>query len=201
MGVNFLKSRSIMDKAEFDKRFLALANQTDIEISAANVAYHLDLPIEETQEHLLALELNGILSQSVDDQGNTKYLMPSRAAVGTLPQHQLESGEAKQEQAPGIRNPADLPQAPMLSGKEHAPVTGKSVNGLVLNVIFPGLGSLSNGNMLGLAMMGLVLLGLLSLFFLPDFSKVFAIVPIIAAWIWSINSGIKMMDDREPTPN
>lgn len=192
-----------MEKAEFDKRFLALVNQTNVEITAPNIAYHLDIPIEEAQEHLLSLELNGVIVQEADDQGNTSYTMPNRATPGTMPQHQLEAQAASGEgakprrQAVGVMNPADLPAAPVLSGKKHEPASGKSIHGLLANIFVPGLGSLICGRMIGLAIMAVFLLGFASFFFMPGFSKFLGVLPIIGAWIWSIVAGVQLMNVKE----
>ncbi len=190
-----------MDKAEFDKRFLTLVNTTNVVITAPNIAYNLDIPIEEAQEHLLSLELNSIIQQKDDDSGNSIYVMPNRPAPGAVPgASQAESqisGGGGPAGPQGVHNPADLPRAPLYSGPASAPASGKAVNGLVLNVIFPGLGSLTNGQMVGIAMMALVLLGLIFIFALSGWSKLVAILPIAAAWIWSLFAGIKLLDRRE----
>lgn len=186
-----------MDKAEFDKKFLTLVNQTDVVITAPNIAYHLDIPIEETQEHLLSLELNGVLSQQNDAEGNTIYNMPNRQAPGTQPAHQLTEGQKQQQAQQRVQNPADLPPAPILSGGKHAPAKGRSINGLIFNILFPGLGSLICGKMIGLAIMGLLLLGLASFFFMPGFTKMLSPIPIVASWIWSIVAGIQLLNDKE----
>lgn len=183
-----------MEKADFDKRFLALVNQTNVVITAANIAYHLEIPIEEAQEHLLSLELNGVLQQQEDDQGNTFYAMPNRPAPGTLPA-QLSSGDGGGQgpagsAPPGVHNPAEQPPAPIYSGPQTAPIGGKAINQLVLNIVFPGFGSLVTGNMIGLAMMGLVLLGIVFFFVLGGWSKLLGILPIVIAWIWSFFHGL-----------
>ena len=46
------------EKIEFEKRFLSLVNQTNVAITPSNVAYHLSIPIEEAQEHLLPVHLH-----------------------------------------------------------------------------------------------------------------------------------------------
>lgn len=186
-----------MEKAEFEKRFLALVYQTDVVITAPNVAYHLNIPIEEAQEQLISLELNGTIQQATDDKGNTYYLMPNRPAPGTLPANVDLEAQARSGGPPGLRNPADAPSAPIYS---NPPAKGMSVNGLVLNVIFPGVGSLVCGKMVGLAMLGLVLLGIV-LFFLPlGFGRLLGFLPIAAGWIWSIIAGVGLLSEREPGP-
>jgi hypothetical protein len=195
-----------MEKAEFDKRFLALVNQSNVAITAPNIAYNLDIPIEEAQDHLLSLELNGVIVQKNDAQGNAVYMMPNRPAPNTVPAPlDSEAGgddgttnNRSQKKATGIQNPADLAPAPIYSGtKKSAPAKGKSINGLVFNIIVPGLGSLIAGKMLGLLIMGLMLLGLMFVFILPGFAKLVSIPTIAAAWIWSIVAGIQLLNDRE----
>lgn len=184
-----------LTKVEFEKQFLNLVYKTDVLITAPNVAYHLNLPIEEVQDHLLTLELNGVIQQESDDQGNTHYIMPNRPDPGTLPAR-LEQGEGgEQGAAPGTYNPADLQSAPIYN-KPGA--KGKNVNGLVLNVIFPGVGSLVCGKMTGLAMIGLLLLGLLMFIFVDSWlGKAAGVLPIAAGWIWSIVAGVGLLNETE----
>jgi hypothetical protein len=186
-----------MEKAEFEKRFLALVAQTNIVITAANIAYHLEVPIEEAQDQLLGLELNGVIQQQTDENGNTHYVMPNRPAPGTLPVHLRTEQRGEGGQAgptPGIQNPADLPAAPIY----HSPgAKGRNVNGLVLNVVLPGVGSLVCGRMAGLGMLGLLLLGIV-MFFLPlGFGRLLGILPIVASWIWSIVAGVGLLNEKE----
>lgn len=191
-----------MEKIEFEKRFLALVNKTDVVITAPNVAYHLSIGIEEAQEHLLSLELNGVLRQATDRANATYYVMDNRAAPGTQPA-QLEASpgdEGGDRQKPGVYNPADLPPAPIYSTPDSAPARGRSVNGLVLNVLVPGVGSLVCGRPIGIAMLGLVILGIVFFFLLPGWSKLLGILPIVAAWIWSIVAGVGLLDDKERGP-
>jgi hypothetical protein len=186
-----------MDKAEFEKRFLALVNQTNIVITAANVAYHLEVPIEEAEDQLLGLELNGVIQQQTDENGNAHYVMPNRGAPGTLPvQLRTEQGGegGATGQPMGVHNPADIPSAPIYS---NPPAKGRNVNGLVLNVVAPGVGSLVCGRMVGLGMLGLLLLGIV-MFFLPlGFGRLLGVLPIAASWIWSIVAGVGLLNEKE----
>jgi hypothetical protein len=188
-----------MEKVEFEKRFLALVYQTDTVITAPNIAYHLSMPIEEAQENLLTLELNGTLQQATDSNGNTYYLFPNRPAPGTLP---AGSGLEKEVRIgspmnPGLQNPAELPVAPIYS---NPGAKGMNVNGMVLNVIFPGVGSLVCGKMAGLAMLGLVLLGVFLLLMLPGFGRLIGLLPIFAGWVWSIIAGVSLLKEKERGP-
>ena len=180
-----------LEKADFEKRFLALVYQSEVLITPANVAYHLDLPIEETQEQLLSLELNGVLQQEMDDEGNTHYVMPNRPAPGT------KRLGAEGSDAPDLNrsnNPADLPTAPTLVSP-GAPA--KNIYGMLMNLFVPGLGSLMAGKMIGLAMMGLVLLGLLMLFLPLGWARLLGFVPMAIGVIWSWIAGVMLMSDKK----
>ena len=150
-----------LEKADFEKRFLALIYQSEVLITPANVAYHLDIPIEETQDQLLSLELNGVIQQQIDDEGNTHYVLPNRPAPGTR-RLGAEGGDAPELNT--SNNPADLPTAPNLVSPGVAP---KNMLGMILNFIIPGVGSLVAGKKIGAAMLGLVILGALLLILLP----------------------------------
>jgi hypothetical protein len=184
-----------MDKAEFDKKFLTLVNQTDVIITAPNIAYHLSIPIEEAQEHLLSMELSGVLQQAEDPQGNNYYILPNRAAPGTMPNPGGVQGQpGGAGSPPGVYNPSQLPAMPVLSSPG---AKGMNINGMVLNIIIPGVGSLVCGRKNGLAMLGLVLLGII-LFFLPlGWGRLIGLFPIIAGWIWSIIAGIALLNEKE----
>jgi hypothetical protein len=189
-----------MDKAEFEKKFLGLVYQTNVVITAPNVAYHLGIPIEETQEQLLALELSGTIQQASDPQGNSYYVMPNRPAPGTMPaggQPGTQTGSLGGP--PGVFNPANLPSAPMY---DSPAAKGMNVNGMVLNVIFPGLGSVICGRMIGLAMMALVLLGIVLFFVGHGFfgRLIMGALPIAAAWVWSIIAGVQLLGQKEASP-
>ena len=176
-----------LDTADFEKRFLALIYQSNVQITASNVAYHLDLPIEDVQEELLSLELNGVIQQQMDDEGNTHYVMPNRPAAGT---QRLGAATADRVNINTSNNPADLPTAANYS---NPGVPAKNMYGMVLNFVVPGLGSLIAGKKLGLAMMGLVLLGLLT-FLLPlGWARLAGMVPIAAGVLWSWIAGVMLM--------
>ncbi len=187
-----------MARAEFEKRFLALVNQTDVVITAPNIAYHLSIPIEEAQEHLLSLELNGTLQEATDTQGNSYYMMPNRPAPGMLPAiSTLQNEPNASASPPGVHNPADLRAAPIYS-KPGAP--GMNINGMVLNVIVPGVGSLMCGQKNGLAMLALLALGII-IFFLPlGFGRLLGLLPIALGWIWSIAAGLSLLNEKERGP-
>jgi hypothetical protein len=186
-----------MTKADFEKRFLTLVYQTDTVITAPNIAYHLSIPIEEAQEQLLALELNGTLQQATDAQGGTYYLMPNRPAPGTMPIGEAGATRGPTQSAPGVVNPADLPAIPIYS---NPGAKGMNINGLVLNCVVPGAGSLVCGKMIGIAMMALALLGII-MFFLPlGFGRLAGVLPILIAYIWSIVAGVGLMGEKERGP-
>ena len=181
-----------LEKADFEKRFLALIYQSEVLITPANVAYHLDIPIEETQDQLLSLELNGVIQQEIDDEGNTHYVMPNRPAPGT------RRLGAEGSDAPDLNksnNPADIPTAATLVSPG---VPAKNIYGMILNFIIPGVGSLVAGKMVGAAMLGLVLLGALMLILLPwKWGLLLGVAPMGIGFLWSWIAGVMLMFDKK----
>jgi hypothetical protein len=190
-------AETALQKAEFEKRFLNLVYQTDVVITPTNVAYHLQIPIEEAQEQLIALELNGTLQQATDGQGNPYYLMPNRPPPGTMPVGGAPQAQGGSTTPPGVYNPAALPAAPIHS---NPGARGMNINGLVLNVVVPGAGSIVCGKMIGLAMLGLAILGIVLLFVLSGWSKLAALIPVAVAYLWSIVAGVQLLNQKEPGP-
>ena len=185
-----------MEKAEFEKRFLNLVYQTDVVITAPNIAYHLSIGIEEAQEQLLSLELNSVIQQESDDDGNTTYVMPNRPDPGSMPSAgHLPSATGDGPAPPtGSYNPADLPPAPIYA---KSGAKGKNINGLVLNCVIPGLGSLICGNKMGGAMLGLFILGIVLILSLGiSFSSLVGLIPIFASYVWSIVAGVGLLSEK-----
>jgi hypothetical protein len=196
-GVTLPENKPVaLEKADFEKRFLNLIYQSDVVITPPNVAYHLQIPIEEAQDQLIALELNGTLQQATDPQGNTYYMMPNRPPPGTFPAGTAPSTENRGNN-PGVYNPAALPAIPM---HNNPGAKGMNINGLVLNVVAPGVGSLVCGKMIGLAMLGLVILGIVLVFLPLGFGRAIGLLPIVAGWIWSIVAGVQLLNQKEPGP-
>src|SRR5690606_29376467 len=133
-----------MKTAEFEQRFLRLINERSFKITAANVAYQLELSIDEVQEHLLALELNGTLIQRTDEQGGSYWEMPHRPQPGTLLAPATIEQRARRSLESG-HPPEQLKSAPIYATSASAPARGRSINGMVLNALLPGLGSLICG--------------------------------------------------------
>jgi len=81
------------------------------------------------------------------------------------------------------------------AGKAHisAPIGPKAMNGLLVNFILPGVGSLMNGKsgegaaQLALLVIGAALLVTLHLIGIPI---------LIAAWIWGVVTGIRGLSDK-----
>lgn len=105
--------------------------------------------------------------------------------------------EHNSEQPSFDPNPANQPAAPLYGGGQAAPAAGRAINGLVLNILIPGVGSLVAGRITGLFMLLLLLGGFVSFFILPSWFKFAGILPIVAAWIWSIIAGIQLLSQKQ----
>jgi hypothetical protein len=72
------------------------------------------------------------------------------------------------------------------------PASAKSINGMVLNVIVPGLGSILYGNtQQGAGMLALAVLGIPTLLF---FKFILGLLMMLGAWGWSIVAGVQMLN-------
>jgi hypothetical protein len=75
-------------------------------------------------------------------------------------------------------------------GDIGGPASAKGVNGLVLNIIVPGLGTILYGKTeIGVGQLVLAGLGIPMLWF----SWLVALAMIAGAWIWSIVTGFQLM--------
>lgn len=76
------------------------------------------------------------------------------------------------------------------------PVSDKSINGMVLNCIIPGLGLIVAGQtVLGVVQLAMALIGIPLIFF-----HGFGVLLIIAAYIWSIVTGVQLMQKSGEPP-
>ncbi len=76
------------------------------------------------------------------------------------------------------------------------PISAKGINGLVLNIIIPGLGTILYGKTeIGVGQLVLAGLGI-PMFWL---SWMFALAMIAGAWIWSIVTGFQLMASAPTT--
>ena len=76
------------------------------------------------------------------------------------------------------------------------PVSDKSINGMVLNFIIPGLGLIIAGEtVLGVIQLAMALVGIPLIFF-----HGFGVLMIIAAYIWSIVTGVHLMQKSTEPP-
>jgi hypothetical protein len=71
------------------------------------------------------------------------------------------------------------------------PASAKNINGMILNVIIPGLGTIMNGDTgVGVGQLLLVVLGFPTLIFIKWF---LGLAMIFGGWTWSIVTGVQMM--------
>ena len=67
-----------MRDADFEQKFLEFVYETDQVITTGAIAYHLKIPIEESDNHLQRLAGRGVITLESDDSGNLFYEYPNR---------------------------------------------------------------------------------------------------------------------------
>lgn len=173
-----------MDASEFERDFLKLVHETDVVITPANIAYHLKIPIQDAQEQLLALELNGVLREVVDADGISTFVMPNRARTQSVPATLDDLARSSRAYA------TDLVE---YRESVHSPLSGRALNGLVMNLIVPGTGSLLCGKKSGAWLLGGVALGISLLLLLPGWSRIVGLVPLLGSWVVSAIQGVQLL--------
>jgi TM2 domain-containing membrane protein YozV len=155
---------------DFEQRFLAFAYQTNVPLNVPAVAYALKVSTAVAAEHLEEMAARDILVRDVDDEGNVFFTIPGRRQPFA--------------QSPLIRTSSNemVPASP--------PSEGVAVAALVLNLMFPGVGSLVAGRtQLGVAQLVMFGIGLPLSFILIGFPLV------VASWVWSLMTGIRLIDE------
>jgi len=159
---------------DFEVRFLEFAYQTTATLNVPAVAHALKLPTAEVSERLEEMAARDVLGRDVDDEGNVFFTIPGRAT----------------------RAPANPPLATMTPAGQlqhvSAPAEGTAVAAMVLNVIIPGTGSLIAGRVA----VGVVQL-ILWIIALPLSFVLIGIPMAMAAWIWSLVTGIQILDQSK----
>jgi TM2 domain-containing membrane protein YozV len=147
---------------DFEMRFLELAHKSTAPLTIASVAYQLKLPTTQVEARLEELAARDIIVRDVDDEGNLIFRLPGKG--GAL----ASAGGAK---------------APISAG-----ASAGSLNGLLVNFVLPGVGSLMVGKPIeGIAQIALVVVGiglLVTLHFI-------GIPLIVAGWIWGVVTGFR----------
>ena len=160
---------------DFEVRFLEFAYKTTARINVPAVAYALKLPTAEVSERLEDMAARDVLVRQVDDEGNVFFDIPGRA----VPRPPAEPPLARV-----------VPPGPLTS--VAPPAEGTAVAALVLNVVIPGTGSLIAGRVaIGVVQLILWIVGV------PLSFVLIGIPMAMAAWIWSLVTGIQILDESK----
>jgi len=166
---------------ELERRFLewAYAPGAPLDIRVAEVAHVVKCTIAEAEAHLEDLAARDALSRQVDDDGFVYYRLPGRKAAAPAPKPEVAL-VPHQSHLPAVSRPPD-PQATM---------------GLVLNLIFPGVGSIVAGKTgEGIAQLVLFIIGLPLCFVLIG-------IPLcVAVWGWALATGLRAMNESQTKQN
>ncbi len=155
----------------FEQRFLDFAYRTSMVINATSVAYACKVPISEADDKLEDLAARDVLLRDVDNLGLVSYRLPGkRTPVALVPVH---------------------PQ-PMAKRPEVSEAT--ALVGLLLNLPFPGVGSLVVGRTReGFLQMIMATLALPLCVVLVGFPMLFGV------WIWALMTSIRVLNDAKTT--
>jgi TM2 domain-containing membrane protein YozV len=167
-------------KTDFEQRFLDYAYKTTAPINVPAVAYALKLPTEEVNDRLEEMAARDVLIRDIDDEGNVFFTVPGRAT------HAPASPPLARVAGPG--------QLASIS----PPADGTAVAAMVLNLIIPGMGSLIAGRTgIGVGQLILFVVGV------PLCIVLIGLPMVLAAWIWSLVSGIQILEEsrRRQTPS
>jgi TM2 domain-containing membrane protein YozV len=165
------------DAADFEQRMLEFAYRTTATINVTSVAHALKLPTAVVNDRLEDMAARDVILRDVDDAGNVFFTLPGKQSV-RMPAH------------PPLMMPGQAPVA------ISAPADGTAITALVLNVLVPGVGSLVAGRVsIGIGQLMLWIIGLPLCFVLIGMPMV------LAAWIWSLVTGIQILEDSRRRPS
>jgi len=161
---------------DFEVRFLEFAYKSTTTLNVPAVAHALRMRTAEVSDKLEDMAARDVIGREVDDEGNVFFTIPGRA---TGPAH-----------PPLARTTAPGPMV-----HTSAPIEGTAVAAMVLNVVLPGVGSLVAGRVaIGITQLVLWIVGV-------PLSLVLIGVPmVLAAWIWSLVTGIQILDESKRRP-
>lgn len=173
----------------FEQRFLDFAFKTNLPINPATVAYALKIPIDEANEGLEDLAVRDVLLREVDPRGVVNYTLPGRTAVAAVTGVAAVGPVPSTALSPYAQPPQLLydPPGALIPANENTALAG-----LLVNVCFPGLGSLIGGRTsAGVFQLLMFLAGFPLCFFAIGFPMV------IGAWLWGLVTGVNMLNEAK----
>lgn len=160
---------------DFEVRFLEFAYKSTVTLNVPAVAHALRMPTGEVSDRLEDMAARDVIGRDVDDEGNVFFTIPGRAS-----------------ERPAANPPLTRTASPGQMVHVSPPSEGTAVTALVLNIIIPGAGSLVAGR----TSQGVVQLVL----WVVSFPLMFVLIGfpmLLAVWIWSLVSGIQIMEESK----
>jgi TM2 domain-containing membrane protein YozV len=159
---------------DFEVRFLEFAYQTTATLNVPAVAHALRMPTALVSDRLEDMAARDVIGRDVDDEGNVFFTIPGRATAPRAPAN------------PPLQHVAHNGAMMHIS----PPSEGTAVVALVLNILFPGVGSLVAGRTSqGVAQLVLWVVSIPLMVVLIGFPMA------LAAWVWSLVSGIHILEE------
>ena len=160
---------------EFEVRFLEFAYKSTTTLNVPSVAHALRMPTAEVSDRLEDMAARDVIGRDVDDEGNVFFTIPGRPSV-------------RAPANPPLTRTAQPGQLQHISG----PAEGTAVAALVLNIFVPGVGSLIAGRTsIGVAQLVMWVVAFPLCIVLIGFPM------LLAAWIWSLVSGIQILEESK----
>jgi len=111
-----------MKESEFERRFLEFVYRTDLAISPSALAYYVDVPIAEAEEHLKKLVAKDVVKMDFSaTSGDLSYTFPNRQTIGP-PIERLE-------RLPPIQPPRPVMPMPVVQVGSSPNPTGIGITG------------------------------------------------------------------------
>jgi len=160
---------------DFEVRFLEFAYKSTTTLNVPAVAHALRLPTAEVSDKLEDMAARDVIGREVDDEGNVFFTIPGRAT-----------------ERPPANPPLSRVQPHGQLAHVSAPSEGTAVTALVLNIMLPGVGSLVAGRTSqGVTQLVLWLVSFPLCVVLVGFPM------LLAVWIWSLVSGIQILEESK----
>lgn len=153
---------------DFEMRFLELAHKETAPLTVASVAYALKLPTTQVEARLEELAARDVIVRDLDDEGNLYFRLPGKGGA------MARSGGG----------------SPISAG-----ASAGSLNGLLVNFVLPGVGSLMIQKPIeGVAQIAMLVVGI---GLIVTLHILLGVPLVVASWIWGVVTGFRNLGSKK----